>query len=183
MSGKEIGQGGESARRSAFGSFVRSALLLSVGACGGLLAGSLLDAPRLLMHAWLGPVQSLEIESAGPKPADEVKLTEFYAIQAEPLPEVAAGARPPATEPTTRIETARDRSGSVVQVRAYSERAEAERLVAHLRDRGFDAFVSGTRPRSGPRLRVRVAPRGEEPVEALGQRLETLGYDTWITSE
>jgi hypothetical protein len=178
--------------REAPGRRLRRALsatvLVSAGTCAGLVLGALLDAPRLLLRSWLGPVQAVEVESAAPSLVDEVHLTEFAAIQRETLPAVGASASgsidrtPKRSEPTSAA-TPVGRSGPVVQVRAYNERNAAEGLVAELRTLGFDAFISRTRPHSGSRLRVRIAPRSGEPVSRLAGRLEALGYETWTTSE
>ncbi len=156
-------------------------LLLAIGGAAGLVLGSLLEAPGLLLRSWLGPVQRVELQSADPAPTAEVPLTEFYAIQGARLPPVAA-APAPETAPDTPADGPR-RSGPVVQVRAYRERSEAERLVRELRARGFQAFLSRTRGDAGTRSRVRVAPLGAESVSVLSERLEALGYETWTTSE
>ncbi len=156
-------------------------LLLSTGGAAGLVLGSLLEAPRLLLRSWVGPVQRVELESAGPAATAEVALTEFDAIQRAPLPSVAAA---PARDSAPAIEAAGPgRSGPVVQVRAYRERSEAEGLVRELRARGFQAFISRTRGDAGTRSRVRVVPLGGEPISLLRERLQALGYETWTTSE
>ncbi len=168
---------------------VSATALVSAGACAGLVLGALLDAPRLLLRSWLDPVQVVELQSAALSSADEVSLTEFAAIQREPLPAVGASAShsmdrtPERSDPAAGAATPVRRSGPVVQVRAYNERSAAEAFVGELRALGFDAFVSRTRPRSGSRLRVRIAPRSGEPVSRLAGRLEALGYETWTTSE
>ncbi|MEE9281860.1 MAG: SPOR domain-containing protein [Myxococcota bacterium] len=158
--------------------------LVAAGGAAGLVAGTLLEAPRLVLRSWLGPVQVVELESLPQAPPGEVHLLEFDAIQSERLP--AVGAKAPPAAPLAVVPPAKAtprRSGPVVQVRAYDERDEAERLVAALQGQGFDAFVSRTRPTAGARLRVRVAPRAGEPISQLAERLETLGYDTWTTAE
>jgi hypothetical protein len=71
---------------------VSATALVSAGACAGLVLGALLDAPRLLLRSWLDPVQVVELQSAALSSADEVSLTEFAAIQREPLPAVGASA-------------------------------------------------------------------------------------------
>ena len=156
-------------------------LLLATGGAAGLVLGSLLEAPRLLLRSWLGPVQHVELQSAHPAPITEVSLLEFDAIQGAPLPPVAA-APAPRSAPGAEAGGPR-RSGPVVQVRAYRERSEADRLVRELRARGFQAFLSRTRGDAGTRSRVRVMPLAGEPVALLSERLEALGYDTWTTSE
>ena len=148
-----------------------AALLLTTGGGAGLVLGSLLDSPRLLLQSWLGPVQRIELESAAP--TTEVPLTEFAAIQRAPLPPVAAA---PAHETAPHV-------GPVVQVRAYREHSEAELLVQELRGRDFQAFISRTRGDAGTRSRVRVAPLDGEPISELSERLDALGYETWTTSE
>ncbi len=159
-------------------------LLLAVGGGAGLVLGSLLEAPRLLLQSWLGPVVRVELQGAAPGPTTEVLLTEFNAIQHAPLPAVAAA---PVSETTPVSETAETigprESGPVVQVRAYRERSEAERLVGELRARGFQAFISRTRGDAGTRSRVRVAPLDGEPISRLSERLSALGYETWTTIE
>ena len=158
-----------------------AALLLTTGGTVGLVLGSLFEAPRLLLRSWLGPVQRVELQRAGPTPTVEVPLFEFDAIQGTPLPPVAAA---PLHQTPPDVDAGGPRSsGPVVQVRAYRERSEAESLVRELRARGFQAFISRTLGAPGTRSRVRVAPLGGEQVSLLRERLEALGYETWTTSE
>ncbi len=70
--------------------------LFAAGGAAGLVAGSLLEAPRLVLRSWLGPVQVVEVKSLVQDPRGEVRLLEFDAIQGERLPAVAAKAPPAA---------------------------------------------------------------------------------------
>lgn len=167
--------------RGAFRRNAARAALVLAGGCIGVVLGALLDAPRLLLASWLGPVSTVELDPE-PGPRAELTLGEFEAIQRE-LPPVSAAVGA-ANGAAASDEPARARhSGAVVQVRAERERADAERLVRRLRQQGFDAFISGTRAGSGEHLRVRVVPAPDETVSELAERLDALGYDTWSTFE
>lgn len=212
------------ARRLFFG----SALLLA-GACAGIVLGSLSDAPRVLLRAWLEPVATVVIEPAPLEAPDAAHATappelaypdEPPAPVAAPSPEPTPAA-PPAPSAEQLIERIRESrgypdpvavpvppppapkplsaepepepapapprktppTGPVVQVAAYLERAPAEQLVRRLREGGFDAYISGSRPSGTQRYRVRVAPGAGEDANTLGGRLQTQGYDTWTTRE
>ena len=97
--------------------------LLALGAAAGILAGALLDAPRILLHRLQGPVHSADLEtgeiasdgdevaSAQPDDPPEVslggELEEFAALQEEPTsspppppaPELAMPPELPAPKP------------------------------------------------------------------------------------
>jgi cell division protein FtsN len=71
----------------------------------------------------------------------------------------------------------------VVQVAAHTDRQMAEALVRRLQDRGFDSYISGTRPKGKHRYRVRVRPEAGASVKRLASRLEAQGFGVWITTE
>ncbi len=215
------------ARRLFFGS-----ALLVVGASLGVVLGSLSDAPRVLLRAWLEPVDTVVIEPAPPEAPNAARAAappelaypdEQPASVSAPSPEPTPAAPPTSTPPSAEqlIERIRESrgypdpvavpvpappapkplsaepepepapapprktppSGPVVQVAAYLERAPAEQLVRRLREGGFDAYISGSRPSGTQRYRVRVAPGAGEDANTLGGRLQTQGYDTWTTRE
>ncbi len=71
-----------------------------------------------------------------------------------------------------------------MQIAAHARAALAEDQAASLRDSGFDAYVSNSRPQgTKSRYRVRVRPSPPETTKELVARLRARGFDTWTTSE
>lgn len=66
--------------------------LIAIGGCLGILLGSLLDAPRLVMNRFYKPVQTVQLEVAEEtEPANALELSEYRALQEKqkPVPKVA----------------------------------------------------------------------------------------------
>ena len=61
--------------------------LIAFGGCLGILVGSLLDAPRLLLNRFYKPVETVSLESVGAEDAagsgDAVELSAYRALQEE----------------------------------------------------------------------------------------------------
>lgn len=68
--------------------------------------------------------------------------------------------------------------GWAIQLGSFSSRANAQRLVRELGDKGYEAYVLPTRGGSRELFRVRVgSARTREEARALGGRLRSSGYD------
>ncbi len=64
-----------------------------------------------------------------------------------------------------------------VQLGSFSSEANANRLAAELKRKGFGAFLSRVPGSSGELLRVRVGPQANRPAaEAMAERLQAAGY-------
>lgn len=66
--------------------------LIAIGGCLGILLGSLLDAPRLVMSRFYKPVQTVQLELAEEaEPTNALELSEYRALQEKqkPIPKVA----------------------------------------------------------------------------------------------
>ena len=64
-----------------------------------------------------------------------------------------------------------------VQLGSFSSEANANRLAAELKRKGFGAFLSRVPGSSGELLRVRVGPQANRPAaEAMAERLRAAGY-------
>jgi DedD protein len=71
-----------------------------------------------------------------------------------------------------------------VQVGTFGQKANADRLVASLRNRGFEAFVSATERAGKPLYRVRVGPAGSrDAATATAGRLSQAGQSGQIVSQ
>ena len=98
-------------------------------------------------------------EPAPPEPEDEAPPARAATSQPEPSPPVAT-------------------SGMwAVQLGSFSSEANANRLAAELKRKGFGAFLSRVPGSSGELLRVRVGPQANRPAaEAMAERLQAAGY-------
>lgn len=64
-----------------------------------------------------------------------------------------------------------------VQLGSFSNQANADRLAADLRDRGYAAFLSQLPTESGPLHRVRIGPqKNRDAAEAIAARLKSDGH-------
>ena len=72
-----------------------------------------------------------------------------------------------------------------VQVGAFSENENAERLAENLRKKGFDAYVSAGAKVTQPRWRVRVGPFPDrnEAERAAGRLKKNENLPTWVLDE
>ena len=72
-----------------------------------------------------------------------------------------------------------------VQVGAFSENENAERLAENLRKKGFDAYVSAGAKATQPRWRVRVGPFPDrkEAERAAGRLKKNEKLPTWVLDE
>jgi rare lipoprotein A len=109
----------------------------------------------------------------------------------EPAPAPAPASREPIVPPETPGEGAGASDATAaggayfVQVAAVKQRAEADRIVADLKKKGYDAYVFA--PDAGDQLgvfRVRVGSfKDKRRADVLAQRLmrEGKGYKPWVT--
>lgn len=113
----------------------------------------------------------------GPEPAETGLAKELPAVPAPaasvpsaPVP-AAAAAEPPARAPV-------DGGGDwIVQLGSFSSRANADRLAADVKRRGFSVTVQGGGGSSGSLFRVRAGPAPDKAgAEALAARLEAAGF-------
>lgn len=184
--------------------FLYGAGLFAIGACLGVVIGSISETPRLLLERLRGPVESIDVSATSAEAEPPAKLEVFKDLQegkqpsppsrppaANPPLDIAPApppvAAPPPAEKAPPVEPAAAPSAAVaarpvVQVASHVDRRAADEMAAKLRSRGFDAYVSQPAAQSG-RFRVRVRPAGGETPAALAKRLKSDGYDTWATSE
>ncbi|MDP2322961.1 MAG: SPOR domain-containing protein, partial [Gammaproteobacteria bacterium] len=98
----------------------------------------------------------------------------------EPVRELAK--EPVAKEPVAMVEApAEPNNGAgrdwIVQLGSFSQRANADRLAADLKRKGFNASVQGGGGTSGNLFRVRAGPVADRPAaEALAGRLAAAGF-------
>lgn len=74
-------------------------------------------------------------------------------------------------------------TGVVVQVAAYVDRGQAEKLVRDLVQGGFRAYVAMGTTNGLRRFRVRVRPAAHESAAQLAEVLRSRGLETWVTRE
>lgn len=88
----------------------------------------------------------------------------------------------PAADGTPRVATAAAGSDWFVQLGSFSQRDNAERLVADVSRRGFPAGMAESSGRRGPMYRVRVGPAGSrEAAGELARKLAAAGFTGQVT--
>jgi len=185
-------------------------LLLAVGFAVGLLAGTVWEAPDLVMDYLAGRTTELPLaREISADPVEPPVEAPQRASQARPLgaragsPELpSAGAaadgapvsapppaprfEPPAPRPEPRAPRAEPpaQGGFAIQVGAFGDADSAARLAGKLRARGFSAHVHGGEGAGGSSFRVRVGPvASREEATRLARKLESdLQLPTWILS-
>ena len=98
----------------------------------------------------------------------------------EPTATSAASTPPPDPEPKT-VSPAESTSSATgmfaVQLGSFSDKDNAERLAADLRDQGYAAFLSQVRTGSGTMQRVRIGPQKDrQSAEAVAAQLAKSGH-------
>lgn len=133
------------------------------------------------------------VESGGPRSEDPPEVeddagddagNDAVAAAATPEPEESRPANEePAdapAEPASRPEPAEAESTTgmwAVQIGSFSNKDNADRLAAKLREEGYAAFLSQHRGPSGELHRVRIGPQEDRPsAEAVAQRLSDEGF-------
>lgn len=107
-----------------------------------------------------------------PKPATPARAEAPAPVKAAPTkpePVKSVPAKPEAAKPAA--------GGWMVQLGSFSQRANADRLAAQVRQKGFAASVQGGGGASGTLFRVRVGPeRDKAAAEDLARRLAAAGF-------
>lgn len=113
-----------------------------------------------------------------------VAQTTPSSVQTSPVPSSSTSAPPPppASGTVSQSSTQRESSGSGtlyrVQVGAFSSRANADRLVAQLKELGYEAIVS-----DGPPYRVQTgAFASRENAVRLSEELKAKGFDVVVVN-
>ncbi len=170
-------------------SMLALSLLAIPGFALGLAAGIAWEEPGLLFGYLAGRGEDVVIRESG-EPPQVARTPESPVPKA--MPDVAAPA-PPApqareatrlrTEPPSPLTAKAERFA--VQVGAFSENENAERLAENLRKKGFDAYVSAGAKVTQPRWRVRVGPFPDrkEAERAAGRLKKNEKLPTWVLDE
>ncbi len=118
-------------------------------------------------------------------PVDQPAERPAPAILAEddeptPVEDDEPSEEPPARAATSQPEPEAPAAASgmwAVQLGSFSSEANANRLAAELKRKGFGAFLSRVPGSSNELLRVRVGPQANRPAaEAMAKRLQAAGY-------
>ena len=167
-------------------------LLAIPGFALGLAAGIAWEEPGLLFGYLAGRGEDVVIRESG-EPPRVARTPESPVPKA--MPDVAAPAPPaPHAREATRLRTEAPSPSTAspstaerfaVQVGAFSENENAERLAENLRKKGFDAYVSAGAKVTQPRWRVRVGPFPDrkEAERAAGRLKKNEKLPTWVLDE
>ncbi len=127
------------------------------------------------------PPESGPPEFAVPEPALTKVPPKPVATTPPVVPEtVREPVRDLSREPVAPAETAPTRVNGgdwIVQLGSFSQRANADRLAADLKRKGFSVFIQSGGGTSGNFFRVRAGPVADRPAaEALARRLTAAGF-------
>jgi DedD protein len=121
------------------------------------------------------PVPATRAPSPAPPPPAAETARQASAAESEaPAQETAAAPAPAAAPPTDSSPTGM----WAVQLGSFSNKDNAERLAADLRDQGFAAFLSQLPTDGGQLQRVRVGPQKDrDSAEAVAGQLAKAGHE------
>ena len=117
---------------------------------------------------------------APPEPRAEEVIGAIAATHKSPAP---AGLPEPKPAPEQAGAPAPAGVDRVIQVGAYQDPERANRVVAQLRELGFDSYVSKTSAPGPYPHRVRVRPKAGRNAGRVAVQLQGHGYDVWVTRE
>ena len=139
-------------------------------------------APKPMPEPAPGPTPEPDSPPAVPTAAD-VETGDSAPATAQPPMPAPAAARAPAAEAAAAEPVARDGNATggtgdwLVQLGSFSSRANADRLAADVRRKGFNVSVAGGGGTSGNLFRVRAGPEPDKAgAEALAARLAAAGF-------
>lgn len=124
--------------------------------------------------------QAEPVEQAAAPPAEEPDTSGRAAVAENEKPAPPRDDEPPATseDPKPAAESATESATGMwaVQLGSFSNKANADRLAASLREEGYAAFLSQHRSASGELHRVRIGPQKDRAsAEAVAARLDAEG--------
>lgn len=159
-------------------SLVGALSLVVVGFSFGLVLGVTFEAPDLVMSYVAGGTESVELatlDDSSEPPAPPLGAARPRVAGRDALEHSSeAGAGLPAVSAPV------PRTGFVVQVGSFSDRAAARALCDRLEENGLPSYLEPTP--AGGSWRVRVGPWGDEgEAERVAERLERRErLDTWV---
>jgi DedD protein len=175
-----------------FATLIGAALLLAAGFAVGVVVGAVREEPAMLLHYVTGQGASLPAPAPGsaaaPAKASSPTLPTAPAPEAPPAPRPA----PPVIAPAANVESAPPVAAAAstparfaVQVGAFAQSEEAERLEAELERKGLPAYVQPATGARDSRWRVRVGPlRSREEADKVAARLKAQDkLPVWIMEE
>lgn len=137
-------------------SILTGAALVVVGGCIGIVAGALLDAPRVLLHRLQGPVQTVELPTESTRVSSD-DFEEFRALQDE---------KPPA-KPRARPAPARPAPALPPELARAPEKKPASAQLAVPAKRPAPAARAAATPKRAP------APSAEALIRDIAARHES----------
>lgn len=149
-----------------FATLIGAALLLAAGFAVGVVVGAVREEPAMLLQYVTGQTASLPAPASAPVAPPPASMPP--PAPARPTPPVESAAEPP-PQPVIAAAPVRDAAPPVaaappaavrfaVQVGAFSQSSEAERLEADLRRKGLPVYVQPATGAQESRWRVRVGP-------------------------
>lgn len=173
---EDEGRGGSGWIATLFG----AALLLAAGFAVGVVVGAVREEPGMLLRYVTGRSADLPAPPARPAAAMTPSLPETASPRA--AQPVIAPATP--SEPAPQVASA-SRTRFVVQVGAFAQSLEAEKLEAQLRRKGLPAYVQPATGARDSRWRVRVGPLAtRDEADRVAARLKTQEkLPVWVFEE
>lgn len=174
-----------------FATLIGAALLLAAGFAVGLVVGAVREEPAMLLQYVTGQTSNLPAPASpppaeapgGPPAAPSGAPPPVEASAPPPQPVIAPA---PVREPAPTVAAAPPAGARfAVQVGAFSQSSEAERLEADLRKKGLPVYVQPATGAAESRWRVRVGPwPSRAEADAVAARLKSQDkLPVWILEE
>jgi len=173
---EDEGRGGSGWIATLFG----AALLLAAGFAVGVVVGAVREEPGMLLRYVTG--KSADLPAPPPRSAAPAAPSLPETAAPRPAQPVIAPAAP--SEPAPQVAAA-PRTHFAVQVGAFAQSLEAEKLEAQLRRKGLPAYVQPTTGARDSRWRVRVGPLAtRDEADRVATRLKTQEkLPVWVFEE
>jgi cell division septation protein DedD len=170
--------------------YLYGALLVAIGACVGIVIGSLSETPRLLLERIRGPVETVDLE---PAPAEAPKspppLEAFGDLQtgAKPKAERPVAAPPPASPPAaSAAHPPSPPTAANPPVATPPPVASAPPKPAPAPAKSADELVRALEKKTAPEGRgsvIQVLSLAERPqADAMVAKLKSQGFEPYVTA-
>jgi cell division septation protein DedD len=162
--------------------YVYGSLLVAIGACIGIVIGSVSETPRVLLERMRGPVETVELPAAATAPEAAPPLEAFDELQgvpAKPEPKRAvanppAAAAAPATAAARSVPTPRPQVSSPPPAAAAPVPAKSAEEIVRALEKKIDPTSKSV---------VQVLSLAErKQADALVAKLKTQGFDPYVSA-
>jgi DedD protein len=160
-------------------------LLLAAGFAVGVVVGAVREEPAMLLNYVTGRSATLPAPPAAPAGSAPSPVPAAPVAPAPRSPQAVLAPASPSPEASSVASTPPPGVRFAVQVGAFAQSSEAEKLEAQLRRKGLPAYVQPATGEPDSRWRVRVGPlASRDEADRVATRLKTQDkLPVWVLEE